>query len=325
MRDEKVDCLKGLLIICVVLAHYSREFPHDIIFMFHMPLFFAISGFLMNREKLLESGYITKKVKSLMLPYVVYLVLDMLLVRRTISAHDWMYAVWGGRVATGVYWYITCFLFTLLLLSALIRNLPDKMSKLLILAGGGIAVIESHLIDKVHLLQTPGIPWNLDVALMALVYIGIGFFYKDKIKELLESKSRKYDLAAGIVVVALALFCWLIYKDGNRLYYFDMKPVYYKELVLAILIPCAFGIVLTRLVHWMEKMKWLNHLSCFLSLCGRATIPIMFMHIPLNHWKGGFGYGRVIYMAIGIGIPLAFTLVFNKYKSMRRLFGLPKL
>ena len=158
---------------------------------------------------------------------------------------------------------------------------------------------------------------------MALVYVGIGFFYKDKIKNLLESKLKKYDLTAGIVLIALVLFCWYIYRDGNRLYYFDMKPVYYKELISAIVIPCLFGIVLVRLVHWMGKFKWLNLLNHFLSFCGRATVPIMFMHIPLNHWKDTFGYGRCMYVAIGVCVPLLLTLLFNNSKVMRKLFGLP--
>lgn len=78
-------------------------------------------------------------------------------------------------------------------------------------------------------------------------------FYKDKIKQLSEFESRKYDLAAGAVAVALVIFCWFIYTDGNRLYYFDMKPVYYKELISAALIPCAFGMVFARIIYWMEK------------------------------------------------------------------------
>lgn len=160
---------------------------------------------------------------------------------------------------------------------------------------------------------------------MALVYVGIGFFYKGKIRELLESESRKYNLTAGIVAVTLVLFCRFIYRDGNRLYYFDMKHVYYKELISALLIPCAFGIVLIRLVHWMEKTKCLNSLNHFLIFCGQATIPIMFMHIPLNHWKEELAYSSYIYVLIGVGIPLLITMVFNKYKSMRKLFGLPKL
>lgn len=324
-RKQAVDIAKGILIILVVVAHAKKGMLHNVTFMFHMPLFFMISGLLMSREKLLKNDYVAGKIKSLMLPYGTYLVLDLILVRKTISVHDLMYAIWGGRAVTGVYWYITCFLFTLLLLSILLKKFSDNMVKPIILIGGGIAVIESHLVDKIHFLQSPGIPWNLDVSLMALVYVGIGFFYKDLIKELLESDSRKYNIMVGIITVVLGLCCWFIYRDGNRLYYFDMKPVYYKELVTAIVIPCAFGVVLVRLVHWMESAKWLNVLKYFIILCGRATIPIMFMHIPLNHWKTTLEYGRCVYILIGVGIPLAFTLVFNKYGMMRKLFGLPEL
>ena len=161
-----------------------------------------------------------------MIPYMTYLVLDMLLVRKTLSVHDWMYAIWGGRAVTGVYWYITCFIFTIFMLTILLRKFSDRIVKGLILVGGGIAILESHFLDRVHFLKFPGIPWNLDVALMALVYVGIGFFYKDKIKELLECDSRRFDLLSGLIAVALSLFCWFIYRNENQLYYFDMKPVY---------------------------------------------------------------------------------------------------
>ena len=72
----------------------------------------------------------------------------------------------------------------------------------------------------------------------------------------------------------------------------------------------------------MEKTKCLNSLNHFLILCGQATIPIMFMHIPLNHWMG---YGRAGFIFIGMGIPLLFTIVFGKYSVMRKLFGLTEL
>lgn len=190
---------------------------------------------------------------------------------------------------------------------------------------GGMAIIESYVVDKVHLLQSPSIPWDLDVSLIALIYVGIGFFYKDKIKELLESDLKRYDLMASGITGSLALFCWFIYRDENRFYYFDMKPVYYKELISATLIPCAFGIVFIRLVHWMEKTKCLNSLNHFLIFCGQATIPIMFLHIPLNHWKEELAYSSYIYVLIGVGIPLLITMIFNKYKLIRRLLRLPKL
>lgn len=135
-RTQSVDIAKGILIILVVVAHAQTDIIHDIIFMFHMPLFFVISGFLMKREKLLKNGYIIEKVKSLMLPYGIYLVIDMLLVRKTLSVHVWIYAIWGGRAATGVYWYITCFLFTMFLLSTLLEKFSDRTIKGIVLIGG---------------------------------------------------------------------------------------------------------------------------------------------------------------------------------------------
>lgn len=192
-------------------------------------------------------------------------------------------------------------------------------------SGGGIAVIESHLVDHIPLLHSPGIPWNLDVSLMALVYIGIGFFYKEQIKKLIEMDSVKYDIAALLIAMALAVFCCINYGVGKRLYYFDMKPVYYKELVSAILIPCAFGLVITRTVHWLTRNRCYNVVNVFFALCGRTTIPIMFMHIPLNHWKASIGYGRCVYTLIGVAGPLLFTAIFCRFSLMRRLFGLPDL
>lgn len=325
-RNQMIDILRGILIVFVVAGHFNRDFGHDIIFLFHMPLFFILSGLLLNKTKLINrNGYFLSKFKSLFLPYVIYLLGDFVFIQRQWSLKNLGRVIWGGRAITGVYWYITCYLFTLFLFSVLLRKFSDRVVKSLILIGGVTAIIESHLVGEIHLLQSPGIPWNLDVSLIALVYVGIGFFYKDKIKELLESNLIKYDLVSGIVTIALILFCCFIYKEGNEFYYFDMKPVYYKELISAILIPCSFGFVLIRLVHWLVKVKRLNLVNHFLVLCGRVTIPIMFMHIPLNHWKDSLGYGRIMFLIIGIGIPLGFTLIFNKCELMRKLFGLPKL
>lgn len=324
-RTLSVDIAKGILIILVVVAHAQTDIVHDIIFTFHMQLFFMISGFLMGREKLLKTGYVSGKIKHLMIPYIIYLVLDMVLIRNTLSVHEWVYALWGGRAVTGVYWYITCFIFTIFILTILLRKFSERIVKGLILVGGAIAILTSHLVDKVHFLSFPGIPWNLDVALMALVYVGIGFFYKDHIKKLQECDSKRFDFLSGLIAIALFLFCWFIYKDGKQLYYFDMKVVYYKELILALLIPCAFGIVLARLIYWMEKIKCFDSLNRFIALCGQATIPIMFMHIPLNHWKNILAYGNVFFVLIGVGVPVVFTLFFHRNCVMRKLFGLPNL
>ena len=131
-RSEEIDVLKGFLIILVVIGHARRGVVHDVIFLFHMPVFFMISGMLIDRDKLLSKGYIEKKVLRLMLSYATYLFLDMVLIRRDYS----IYMLWGGRAIPGVYWYITCYLFALYVMSLDLKVFSERTAKSLILAGG---------------------------------------------------------------------------------------------------------------------------------------------------------------------------------------------
>ena len=99
-----------------------------------MPLFFVFSGFLLEGNRGKE--YLTYKAKRLLIPYVGYLLVDFLLVRRDYSMNSLIHAFYGGRAFSGVYWYITCFLFTLAIFSLLLKLYPDKKVKRFILIGG---------------------------------------------------------------------------------------------------------------------------------------------------------------------------------------------
>lgn len=191
--------------------------------------------------------------------------------------------------------------------------------------GGGIAIIESHLSEYMDILIKPGIPWNLDIALLAVVYLAIGFYLREYIGKWINEDDRRFDIIALIVSLLLVVFCIFNYWCGRRVYYFDMKPLYYKELFSAIFIPCAFGIVLCRIVYWVGRIQVLEWLENGFVFLGRMTLPIMFMHVPLNTWKEQFGYSRIVYVLIGLGVPVIFTVVFHRFRIMRKLFGLPNL
>lgn len=186
-------------------------------------------------------------------------------------------------------------------------------------------MIEAHLAEKISFLQSPGLPWSIDTVLIALVYVAIGFFQKERIKRIMCDDSIMLDEIAVFCGGALLAFCAFNYSRSTPYYYFDMKPIYYKELLSAVIIPCAFGLVLMRVVYHFMRCDFLLCFQNFLALCGRITIPIMFMHIPLNFLKDVVDYGRIGYVLIGIGMPLVFVLLFGRYPLMRKLFGLPKL
>ena len=323
-RVHAFDAARGILIVLVVVAHFQRDIVHDIIFLFHMPLFFMLSGCLLNREKLCTFEGLKGKVMTLLIPYVVYLCFDVLVMRGSLSIQSMIAVLWGGRYLSGTYWYATCYVITLILFAFLLKHLTDKQVVLVVLGCGGLAVIESHLTKYIEVLVSPGVPWNADVALMAVVYLAIGFYGKEPIRRLFAASAGKYDIAAVAAAGVLAMFfCFNAKKQGG--YYFDMKPLYYRELVLAVIIPCAFGLVLARIVSWLERCPVLRWLSGILGWLGKMTIPIMFVHVPLNLWLTElFHYGRVVYVIVGIVVPVLLTVIFGRFPLMRRLLGLPE-
>ena len=81
-RDIHLDALKGLAIILVVTGHIiafshpgtvDKSLLFNLIYSFHMPLFFFISGYLVfGRFGPTTSGWIQKKFVQLIIPYTIF-------------------------------------------------------------------------------------------------------------------------------------------------------------------------------------------------------------------------------------------------------------
>ncbi len=326
-RDKLVDAAKGVLIVCVVLGHMGVA--GDIICLFHMPLFFAVSGYLLAGKRL-EKGYVVKIGRRVLIPYVAYMLIDVFLVRRELNWKGLVKALWGGRLINGVYWYATAYVFAILLLWLIASRIPLRWQKPLILFGGGVAVMESNVIHSfyernmiVGLLYSPGIPLNLDVALMALVYIAAGYYQKGRIDVLFHGESRKLDLMAALSLFLFALFC--IFNSYGVGFHLDMKHAEYREMALVLLLPGMAGTVLARSVRALGNHKATACIVSVFSVLGQVTLPIMFLHIPLNSILNPEGKSGLGYLLIGIGLPVLLSLFLGNTAFMRKVFGLPRL
>ena len=76
VRNNNIDSMKGMLIILVVLGHTYNKFCYGFISLFHVGLFFVLSGYCFN-QKYSESvlslwDLFKKRIKSLWVPYVAY-------------------------------------------------------------------------------------------------------------------------------------------------------------------------------------------------------------------------------------------------------------
>ena len=48
-RIEFIDIAKGIAIICIILGHLGSNQINRIVFTFHVPIFFIITGYFTNR------------------------------------------------------------------------------------------------------------------------------------------------------------------------------------------------------------------------------------------------------------------------------------
>lgn len=135
-RAKQLDIVKGILIFLVVFAHYSRGIAHNIIFLFHMPLFFVLSGYFYKSNTVFDLSYVKKCTGRYLLPYLVYLVVIFLVFDHNFSIKYIAKQIYGGRAIGNTYWYMTCFVFTLFLFTFIRSKFSDNTTKLLILAGG---------------------------------------------------------------------------------------------------------------------------------------------------------------------------------------------
>ena len=195
MRLHWIDALKGLGIMLVVFAHHSLPIALDTYtFSFHMPLFFFISGFLFDFGKYAEStsNFVKGRFKSLIIPYfcfavitcLFYFLLDELYTPGVTSIkffeNSMLHGISHILVAFGPaisynppLWFLTCLFVTELLFYGLAKKYYGEPKKLV------IWIIVAGVIGYLYSVYVPfRIPWNVDVALAAIVFYGAGNLFR---------------------------------------------------------------------------------------------------------------------------------------------------
>lgn len=166
-------------------------------------------------------------------------------------------------------------------------------------------------------------PWNADVALMAVFYIAVGFYYKDVIRKFLYEDNTKLNIFTFLAILILLICFYNNNFDAPKL--LDMKQVEYANLFAAYFLPVLFLIIILRAIYFLYNSVVLQKFIKIFIVMGQSTIPILYLHVPLNIFYQQIHYSRIIYIAIGILIPLSLNLFLYRYKKLRKLLGLSKI
>jgi len=303
-----VDTFKGLGILAVVLGHiYIGEISRSI-YIFHMPLFFFLSGYLF-KPTLEYKKYLIKKIVHLLIPYFFFLTPIYISYNGLPSLNLKEIAIYfsepiiGGRMLTGslgVFWFVTCLFLTQQLMNYLINKLNSK--NLLVLMGLFITIsfINTYIYTEIWL------PWNANVVFAAAPLFYLGHIYKKSTFKI----SNINVVLLGIVVIMFS------FKYPQNVY--GMKSAYYGIPIITLISSIILILNLKLLSHKLAKLKISNRI---LPEIGKASMVIMYSHQPIQMLtKSYLSDNNTIRFLTATIISYTIYLTLSKFKFGRALF-----
>lgn len=200
-RNTRLDTIKGLLIILVIMGHFIEECPehsgflnegfHTFIYIFHIPLFVFISGYFSSIKK--DFSSLILSMKSIFKAVIIFHLLSWLY----IYAYN-VQPLNLARIITPYWtlWYLVSLIFWRLLLQFSPKILLDNPKRYIVLAFCVAAVCGFMIYGRIFSIQR---------TINFFPFFLMGYFVKQgKIKITLWNKYVSFAIIFTVLVLALA-------------------------------------------------------------------------------------------------------------------------
>lgn len=291
-RLNVIDVAKGIGIFLVIFAHVNYQ-PEllTMIYSFHMPLFFIISGILFDKNKHTDfKTFIGRRFKTLFIPYVLFEIFSIGCLYMAERAYaPWqlfdvekakyleyfsqiLISNWSRTHVNQPLWFIPC-----LLLVEVLYFFIVKMDKKFIiptcsvLAGIGW-VLESGILP----FDNKTLPWSLDSALVALLFYAIGNVSSKYVQKIIRNVSRKENRNTYcLILIAVVALAWVPLALINGKITLGSKILNNGFLLV------INGILGTMIILAISIMLQNNK---FLTFCGRNSFYLMSTHYIIRNY-----------------------------------------
>lgn len=313
-RKNWIDSLKGAGILCVVVGHIFVGPAKDVVYLWHMPLFFLHSGYLYRPEPNLHR-YFTEKSKHLLVPYLAFfLVISLRDIKAAVVAGDMAAlvelpksAILGGRQLKGWYgafWFITVLFLTQQIANYIFPRFSKKVLSAMMVASTAGAYLTAPMT------QSLAVPWSADTVLFTLPLFFLGWQYR--IARL--DYSRKFDVVSSFISIA-----GLVAVSCHYLHPFDLKYLDYGT-PFGTLAVALF--VIHSIVRLAQRLPDHAPMAIALGKVGQASMVIMFTHLAINiylkdrlHVESPF-----VRFLVSIAVPWLMYLVIERTAIGRAVF-----
>ena len=300
-RNQLADIVKGIGIILVVLGHSQIQYGHYLIYMFHMPLFFFVSGTLHKDRGVRET--VVAKGRKMWKPYVVFFILCSI-VDIVLYGSDKLGEInpFSPRNTAGPLWFMLSLFeanvcFALILAFARKHFLPVCL--ILTLSGYILHRVDVHLCCFV------------DSTMSVMLFYGIGYW--------LSVKGHKRMLNIP-VYVSLLVFV-LMYVVDWKLLGLNVNDVYNNNTLMDNFILYVLSALagITLIYSVARVLSRLNRVGGGISMLGRKSLYVFALHYPILYtcydiWPVDKDWQRAIFVMVAIILSFCLGSFLHKLK-----------
>jgi acyltransferase len=224
-RVEWIDLCKFIGIFYMVWAHSGDSILVDkYIHIFHMPIFFFLSGYVFKISSSVRyREFILKRVKSILVPYFAFAFIVYYawwsyyqIIQQTIPVKISVlfYSTFSCNTIrspfSGVQWFLTCLFLVEIMFFVILKTLKPSNQGIAI-----IIVLFSILGYFFGKLTDVRLFWGLDTAFTAIVFFGMGYLIKNTKSYKIKNKLNLSDIKMILLLLIVSLGTGLINSTVN--------------------------------------------------------------------------------------------------------------
>ena len=302
-RCEDIDVLRGIAILFIVIGHFFNGYPFvDYIYIFHVPMFFFISGLCLNLNMSWRS-YFLKKFKSIVIPYIFFgiiIIPSTFIFMTDLSLYSLLTVVikYVIQQRYTTMWflsalYVSEILFYLIVKFSYKYRNQEKANLIVVGFISAFTIIMSIYEAKVNVAW----PWNADIGILCISFLSTGYLFKkcfySKIKKV--NATYKFIIAISMCVLGMSMGIISLISSTQRFdLFYGAIGIPYLSITSAILVSIG-GLLLCQFCSWSRLLQLIGrHTMCiyalhqmlfkqiFFQIFKVSSIPIIFVSMILS-------------------------------------------
>ena len=260
-----------------------------------------VTGYF-TKELYGDNATLRRKAERLLVPWLAYSVLMYVLFRPEPLLKNIARTLYAGSFNVTFYsypwWFVNAMMVALILFSLLNR----------VKIGGGITALACYILIHISFLWEAlpiPLPWSIDNALGAMVYIYVGWRMKEYV----------FRWTHLWVLIIPVLFIWINWHFRWH-YHLNMKDMHFENALLDVVVPQSFTFLFYVVSLGLSRIPYVSRA---LAYVGMSSLTIFFVHAAVLHLVKP-DMGALISVVTSVIVGVAMNMLWSTNAYTRYLF-----